>query len=132
MRSSLLIRCLLISAVLAPLAMPAISQSGGDISKQVLDGLAAGRDVRELAARAAAERVPQARPPRSQLAADAAGALGDLEEAIAGAGGKATGRLAAAQSRPRDSIRGSAEYRRNLVEVLTKRALLKAIDGGHC
>lgn len=41
------------------------------------------------------------------------------------------GELAAAESRPRDSIRGSAEYRRNLVEVLTKRALHKAIDEGH-
>jgi carbon-monoxide dehydrogenase medium subunit len=41
------------------------------------------------------------------------------------------GTLAAAASRPRDSIRGSAEYRRNLVEVLTKRALRKAIDEGH-
>lgn len=38
---------------------------------------------------------------------------------------------AAAESRPRDSIRGSAEYRRNLVGVLTKRALRKAIDEGH-
>jgi carbon-monoxide dehydrogenase medium subunit len=41
------------------------------------------------------------------------------------------GVMAAAESRPRDSIRGSAEYRRNLVEVLTKRALRKAIDEGH-
>ncbi|MHB8093294.1 MAG: FAD binding domain-containing protein [Syntrophales bacterium] len=41
------------------------------------------------------------------------------------------GKLAATESRPRDSIRGSAEYRRNLVEVLTKRALRKAIDKGH-
>jgi carbon-monoxide dehydrogenase medium subunit len=41
------------------------------------------------------------------------------------------GVLAAAASRPRDSIRGSAEYRKNLVEVLTKRALRKAIDEGH-
>ncbi|MBW6485550.1 MAG: FAD binding domain-containing protein [Syntrophobacterales bacterium] len=41
------------------------------------------------------------------------------------------GAMAAAESRPRDSIRGSAEYRRNLVEVLTKRALRKAIDKGH-
>jgi carbon-monoxide dehydrogenase medium subunit len=41
------------------------------------------------------------------------------------------GKLAAAESQPRDSIRGSAEYRRNLVEVLTKRALRKAIDEGH-
>lgn len=41
------------------------------------------------------------------------------------------GAKAAAESRPRDSIRGSAEYRRNLVDVLTKRALRKAIDEGH-
>jgi len=41
------------------------------------------------------------------------------------------GELAAAASRPRDSIRGSAEYRRNLVGVLTKRALRKSIDEGH-
>ena len=41
------------------------------------------------------------------------------------------GVLAAAASRPRDSIRGSAEYRKNLAEVLTKRALRKAIDEGH-
>ncbi|GAB7025326.1 FAD binding domain-containing protein [Geotalea toluenoxydans] len=41
------------------------------------------------------------------------------------------GEKAAAESRPRDSIRGSAEYRRNLVGVLTKRALRKAIDEGH-
>ena len=41
------------------------------------------------------------------------------------------GTRAAAASKPRDSIRGSAEYRRNLVEVLTKRALRKAIDEGH-
>ena len=48
------------------------------------------------------------------------------DELLAEAGVKA-----AAESRPRDSIRGSAEYRRNLVEVLTKRALRKAIDEGH-
>lgn len=48
------------------------------------------------------------------------------DELLAEAGIKA-----AQESRPRDSIRGSAEYRRNLVEVLTKRALRKAIDEGH-
>ncbi|WP_027714373.1 xanthine dehydrogenase family protein subunit M [Desulfuromonas sp. TF] len=48
------------------------------------------------------------------------------DEALAKAG-----ELAAAASRPRDSIRGSAEYRRNLVEVLTRRTLRKAVDEGH-
>lgn len=42
------------------------------------------------------------------------------------------GKIAAGESRPRDSIRGSAEYRRNLVGVLTKRALKKAVEQGHC
>lgn len=41
------------------------------------------------------------------------------------------GLRAEADSRPRDSIRGSAEYRRNLARVLTKRALRKAIEEGH-
>jgi carbon-monoxide dehydrogenase medium subunit len=42
------------------------------------------------------------------------------------------GALASQESRPRDSIRGSAAYRRHLVGVLTKRALRKAIAEGHC
>ena len=33
--------------------------------------------------------------------------------------------------RPRDSIRGSAEYRRNLAGVLAKRALIDAVESGH-
>lgn len=41
------------------------------------------------------------------------------------------GLRAEADGRPRDSIRGSAEYRRNLARVLTKRALRKAIEEGH-
>ena len=41
------------------------------------------------------------------------------------------GDMASASSRPRDSIRGSAEYRKNLVGVLAKRALDKAITKGH-
>ena len=41
------------------------------------------------------------------------------------------GALAERDSRPRDSIRGSAEYRRNLVRVLTKRTLKRAIEEGH-
>lgn len=38
------------------------------------------------------------------------------------------GEIAAGESQPRDSIRGEAWYRRDMVRVLTKRALLKAID----
>jgi len=36
--------------------------------------------------------------------------------------------IAASESTPRDSIRGEAWYRRDMVKVLTKRALLKAVD----
>ena len=39
--------------------------------------------------------------------------------------------VAAAESRPISDLRGSAEYRRELVRVLTKRSLRKAIDDGH-
>ena len=44
---------------------------------------------------------------------------------------KEAARLVSAQARPRDSIRGSAEYRRNLAGVLGRRALQKAIETGH-
>ena len=36
--------------------------------------------------------------------------------------------IAASESTPRDSIRGEAWYRRDMVRVLTKRAILKAVD----
>ncbi|MBI5014518.1 MAG: xanthine dehydrogenase family protein subunit M [Deltaproteobacteria bacterium] len=41
------------------------------------------------------------------------------------------GRRTSAESRPRDSIRGSAEYRRHLAGVLAVRALRQSIEQGH-
>lgn len=38
------------------------------------------------------------------------------------------GEIAASESQPRDSVRGEAWYRRDMVKVLTKRAILKAVD----
>ncbi len=41
------------------------------------------------------------------------------------------GRIAGAESKPINDIRGSIEYRRNLVNVLTRRSLKAAIEKGH-
>jgi carbon-monoxide dehydrogenase medium subunit len=41
------------------------------------------------------------------------------------------GELAAAASRPITDIRGSAEYRRHMVAVLTRDSLQAAIEKGH-
>lgn len=41
------------------------------------------------------------------------------------------GRVAADESKPINDIRGSIEYRRNLINVLTKRSLKAAIEKGH-
>ncbi|HXK29027.1 MAG TPA: xanthine dehydrogenase family protein subunit M, partial [Candidatus Binatia bacterium] len=41
------------------------------------------------------------------------------------------GRVAGAESKPISDLRGSIEYRRNLVNVLTKRSLKAAIEKGH-
>ncbi len=44
---------------------------------------------------------------------------------------EAAGVCASREARPRSSIRGSAEYRRDLIRVLTRRALNTAIQEGH-
>ena len=41
------------------------------------------------------------------------------------------GKIAATESKPINDIRGSIEYRRNLVDVLTRRSLKAAIEKGH-
>jgi carbon-monoxide dehydrogenase medium subunit len=41
------------------------------------------------------------------------------------------GKTAAAEAKPINDIRGSIEYRRNLVDVLTRRSLKAAIEKGH-
>ncbi len=41
------------------------------------------------------------------------------------------GVMASGESKPISDIRGSAEYRRDLIRVFTKRALRKAINEGH-
>jgi carbon-monoxide dehydrogenase medium subunit len=41
------------------------------------------------------------------------------------------GKVAAAESKPINDIRGSIEYRRNLVNVLTRRSLKTAMEKGH-
>jgi carbon-monoxide dehydrogenase medium subunit len=41
------------------------------------------------------------------------------------------GKIAATESKPINDIRGSIEYRRNLVDVLTRRSLKAAVEKGH-
>ena len=41
------------------------------------------------------------------------------------------GKVAAAEARPINDVRGTAEYRRNLVDVFTRRSLKAAIEQGH-
>jgi CO/xanthine dehydrogenase FAD-binding subunit len=64
-------------------------------------------------------------PLRARAAEDALRGKQASEEALAEAG-----KLAAAASRPISDIRGSAEYRRHLVDVLTRDCLRTAIAKG--
>jgi len=48
----------------------------------------------------------------------------ELNEAI----GKEAGKIAAQEANPRSSIRASKEYRREMIEVLTKRAVMAAYN----
>jgi carbon-monoxide dehydrogenase medium subunit len=57
----------------------------------------------------------------------------DAEEALAGAeldeeAIKGAARLAAEAAEPRGDLRGSAEYKRNVVRIFTERGLRKAAD----
>jgi len=54
-----------------------------------------------------------------------------LDCQITGALLEEVGVTAASEAKPRSSIRGSAEYRRDLIRVLTRRALNTAISQGH-
>lgn len=96
----------------------ALAVAGAAVSVTLIDGVL--RDARVVLA-SSAPSVMRARDAEEYL-------LGRepthdvLEEAA---------RRAAAESRPRDSIRGSAEYRRHLAGVLTKRALRQSLAQGH-
>jgi carbon-monoxide dehydrogenase medium subunit len=96
----------------------ALAVAGAAVAVTVADGVI--QEAR-IALSSAAPTLLRARKAEAYLQGRGVG-----EEELARAGS-----LAGEESRPRDSIRGSAEYRRNLVEVLTKRALRKAIDEGH-
>jgi len=63
------------------------------------------------------------RPMRAKRAEEAARGKAISEKLL-----EEIGEIAASESRPRDSIRGEAWYRREMVKVLTKRALLRSID----
>jgi carbon-monoxide dehydrogenase medium subunit len=63
------------------------------------------------------------RPMRAKKAEDALRGKVISEELFA-----QIGEIAASESQPRDSVRGEAWYRRDMVKVLTERAILKAVD----
>lgn len=65
-------------------------------------------------------------PMRARKAEDALRGMAVTDELL-----EAAGRMASGECSPISDIRGSEEYRRDMVRVFTRRALRKAIDHGH-
>ncbi len=96
----------------------ALAVAGAAAAVEVVEGIF--KEVR-IALASSAPSVMRAREAEAFLTGKPA-----VEESFAQAA-----KIVEKECRPRDSIRGSAEYRRNLAGVLTKRALLAAVTDGH-
>ena len=93
------------------------TDSGSDILKRIEDEKLVCGDAR-IAMSVVAPRPIRAKEAESALKGQIIS--DDLLDEI--------GRIAASESHPRDSIRGEAWYRREMVRVLVKRAVLRAIE----